>query len=1033
MAGIGFELRKLYRQQGLVQNIKAYSYSTMTTVGPMILCLILVFAQQMMMRENNSSFLQNELFIATIVYSFVFSVIVTSGLSMLVTRFIADKIYERKYEQIITAYYGSLIVIVPIGAIIAALFLWGVNEQIGYKVVAYIYFIELIVIWMQNVFLSALKDYKRIFRGFAIAMLLSVVTSYLLFNLTTWDPVIIALLGMNIGFASIIILSSIHFEHVFPRNEQRDYFKFLRTLKTYPGALFTGLFVYSGVYIHNIVYWLFADNNTQVSDQFLLMPLYDVSVFYAYLSVLPSLIFFVVIIETDFYEKFLNYYKNILDEGTYESIQQAKQRMQKVIVHKTGFLAEIQLLFTTLSIALGILFLPKIGFSMEQIDLFIVLSIAYFFFIMMFLLLHILMYFDDRKGILVISASFVVLNAILTYITMVLNLHGMGMFMASFIGLCLTFFRLHYIAENIDYFTFCPQPLMTIGSKMKLGETLKKKSSALTLLLLLTLTLAGCVEKPTKDDASKDVAQTTAPLTNDIQIDDKRLYERDQDDSIKTLYVTVLPNENNPELDWYGLNRISERYSEEKLDIIVAEGEPNGAGPKADMFGANETTANGKISIRGNSSRNQPQKSYKINLMESAGTWNDQRTINLNKHVSDGSRLLNKLSFDLMEPIPNVSSLRTQFVHLYVKDTTAGSTSYVDYGLYTHTEQPNKQFLRNHLYDPNGYLYKVTFFEFNRYPDQIRAHTDEKYDKKAFESILEIKGREEHDKLIAMLDDVNDYSIPIDEVVERHFDEENLLTWTAINILMDNMDTDANNFYLYSPLNLDTWLILPWDYDGGWELQRNAESIRPYQAGISNFWGNRLFNRYFRVQENVDKLTAKVEELNATYINETTVKNQLDLYTPLVKPYVQRFPDNQYLPIVSENYDQIVGKIVETPKNSVKRYYEDLEKPKPFYMYQEIPIEGNEHVFGWDISFDLQGDDLYYDVTIARDPEMQQVLYSEKGLRLNEYRVPELDKGVYYWEVTVTDSQGNTQNSFELYIDEDTKISYYGILRFEVE
>jgi len=52
---------------------------------------------------------------------------------------------------------------------------------------------------------------------------------------------------------------------------------------------------------------------------------------------------------------------------------------------------------------------------------------------------------------------------------------------------------------------------------------------------------------------------------------------------------------------------------------------------------------------------------------------------------------------------------------------------------------------------------------------------------------------------------------------------------------------------------------------------------------------------------------------------------------------------------------------------------------------------------------------------------------------LNEYRVPELDKGVYYWEVTVTDSQGNTQNSFELYIDEDTKISYYGILRFEVE
>lgn len=1032
MAGIGFELRKLYREQGLAQNIKAYSYSTMTTVGPMILCLILVFVQQMMMRENDSTFLQNELFIATIAYSFVFSVIVTSGLSMLVTRFIADKIYERQYEQIITAYYGSLTVMIPIAAIIAALFLWGVNEHISYKIVAYIYFIELIIIWIQNIFLSALKDYKRIFRGFLIAVVLSILTSFLLFYFTSWDPVVIALLGMNIGFASIIIWSSLHFEHVFPRNKQRDHFQFLRIVKTYPGALFTGIFVYSGVYIHNIVYWLFADNHTQISNQFLLMPLYDVAVFYAYLTVVPSLIFFVVIIETDFYEKFLNYYKNILDGGTYESIQQAKQRLQKVIIHKTGFLAEIQLLFTTLSIALGILLLPRMGFSMEQLDLFIILCFAYFFFIMMFLLLHLLMYFDDRKGLLVISGTFIVLNASLSYITMEFNWHGMGMFIASFIGLCLTFFRLNYISVNIDYGTFCPQPLLTIGAKKNSKNFFRKKPTTLLSIVVLTFILTGCNEDVVVDDVEANSGQPTTSIINRIQIDDKRLYERDQDDSIKTLYVTVLPNEKNPELDWYGLNRITERYSEEKLDIIVSEGEPNGAGPKSGMFGANETKANAKISIRGNSARKQPQKSYKIKLMDSAGTWNDQRTINLNKHVSDGSRLLNKLSFDLMEPIPNISSLRTQFVHLYVKDATSGSTNYVDYGLYTQMEQPNKQFLRNHLFDPNGYLYKVTFFEFNRYPDKIRASTDEKYDKKAFESILEIKGREEHEKLIKMLEDVNDYSLPINDVIEKHFDEENLLTWVAINILMDNMDTDANNFFIYSPLNLDTWLILPWDYDDGWDAGRSQNFVRPYQSGISNFWGNRLLNRYFRAQENVDKLTAKLEELHATYINEAMAKKQLDLYVPIVKPYVQRFPDNQYLPIVSKNYDQVLQNIIETPKNSLALYYKDLEKPKPFYMSQEIPVKENEHIFEWEVSYDLQGDDLYYDVTIARDPNMHQVIHSEKGLRTNEYRVPKLDKGVYYWEVTVTDTQGNQQTSFEMYKDEETGIYHFGVLRFEV-
>ncbi|MEG0471200.1 MAG: exopolysaccharide Pel transporter PelG [Solibacillus sp.] len=1032
MAGIGFELRKLYSQQGLVQNIKAYSYSTMTTVGPMILCLVLVFVQQMMMRDNNSSFLQNELFIATITYSFVFSIVVTSGLSLLVTRFISDKIYERKYEQIISAYYGSLMLIVPIAAIIAMLFLWGVNEHIGYKVVAYIYFIELIVIWMQNVFLSALKDYKRIFRGFVVAVLLSVVTSFLLFNFTSWDPVVIALLGMNIGFASSIIMSSIHFEHVFPRNAQRDHFQFLRTLKTYPRILITGLLVYSGVYIHNIVYWLFADNSTEVSGQFLLMPLYDVSVFYAYLSVLPSLIFFVVIIETDFYEKFLNYYKNIIEGGTYESIQQAKQRMQKVIVLRLGFLAEIQLLFTTLSIAMGILILPKIGFSMEQLDLFLLLSLAYFFFILMFLMLHILMYFDDQKGILAISATFVLLSAVLTYVTMFLKLDGMGMFIASFIGLSLTFLRLLYITENINYFTFCPQPLITIGSKLKLGKTLKKNSSTFTLLLLLILPLAGCVEKPVVEEVGNNVSHTIERTTNGIQFDDKRLYEKDQDDSIKTLYVTVLPNENNTGLDWYGLNRITELSSDEKLNIIVAEGKPNGAGLKKGMFGANDTKANAKISIRGNSARKHPQKSYKIKLMDSAGTWNDQRTINLNKHITDGSRVLNKLSFDLMETIPNISSIRTQFVHLYVKDTTAGSTDFEDYGLYTQMEQPNKEFLRNHLLDPNGYLYKVAFFDFNRYPDQIRAHTDEKFDKEAFESILEIKGRGEHDKLITMLEDVNNFSIPIDEVIARHFDEENILTWTASNILMDNMDTETNNFYLYSPLNLDTWLILPWDYDSGWAVGRDQD-MKPYQAGISNYWGNQLLNRYFRDPKNVDKLTAKIEEIHGSYINEATVQKQLALYTPLVKQYVKRFPDNQYLPIVSSDYDQVLDSILETPKNALQRYYEDLEKPKPFSMKDEIILEEDEHVFKWDPSFDLQGEELTYNVTIARDPDMQQVIHSKKGLKTNELRIPELDEGVYYWKAMVTDVQGNTQTPFEMYKDEDTDMNHFGVLRFEVE
>lgn len=60
---------------------------------------------------------------------------------------------------------------------------------------------------------------------------------------------------------------------------------------------------------------------------------------------------------------------------------------------------------------------------------------------------------------------------------------------------------------------------------------------------MLTFILTGCNEDVVVDDVEANSGQPTTSIINRIQIDDKRLYERDQDDSIKTLYVTVLPNE----------------------------------------------------------------------------------------------------------------------------------------------------------------------------------------------------------------------------------------------------------------------------------------------------------------------------------------------------------------------------------------------------------------------------------------------------------------------------------------------------------
>lgn len=556
----------------------------------------------------------------------------------------------------------------------------------------------------------------------------------------------------------------------------------------------------------------------------------------------------------------------------------------------------------------------------------------------------------------------------------------------------------------------------------------------------MTLVLSACTETTTSSSNTANIKEvknapqlsTTTPSTK--LVEDKRLYERDDNASLKTLYVTILPSskEANSPLNWYGLNRLPSREDESKLGVIVQEGLSDGVGPKQGYFGYGTDQANATITIRGRTAWTLPQKSYRIKLNDEAGLWMDQSTLNLNKHMLDLTRIRNKLSFDLFETIPNMTSLRTQFVHMYVKDLSEGNSkaAFEDYGLYTHVEQPNKRFMKTHMLDPNGYLYKVTFFEYRRYPELIKSHDDPTYDKDAFQTILEIKGREEHDKLIRMLDDVNNMRLSIKDVMEKHFDLDNFLTWTASNILMDNMDTDANNFYLYSPLNSDKWYILPWDYDGGWELQRRKSSIRSFQNGISNYWDSVLHNRYFRNPEHVEQLKAKVKELSAS-INEEKISELIKQYEKTVEPFLYRDPDIRFLPNLNTQFQNELQVLRETPKRGMERFLADLENPKPFYQHDVVQEKGKT-ILSWGLSYDIQGDDIVYDVILARDPQLQNLVKTETNVKMNKLEVEGLKSGIYYWRVVARDSHGNEQGSFNYYLDVEDEV-HSSIRELEVQ
>lgn len=564
---------------------------------------------------------------------------------------------------------------------------------------------------------------------------------------------------------------------------------------------------------------------------------------------------------------------------------------------------------------------------------------------------------------------------------------------------------------------------------------IKKNLNIIIISLLLVLALSGGVLVNFFLSSAIGTTNTTAFDQNaDFAArgihEDRSVYENDPV-ALTDLYITVLKSTaggnpdavNNSSFTFDSMNKQminpGSDTADQTLEIIFQEG--NAFGPQKGMYGFSADTSNGTIELRGRSTRETPQKSYGIKLFDGSSPWNNQKTINLNKHPYDLTRVRNKLSFDFFTKFSDLSSLRTRFVRLYVKDISAGNSKagFTSYGLYTQIEQPNKTFLASHGLDPNGSLYKAEDFEFFRYEDFIRKQDDARYVRAEFEKKLSIKTTKDHTKLIAMLDEVNNLGSDINDIIARHFDRNNLLTWLSVNIIMGNIDTRTQNFMIYSPNNSDKWYFMQWDYDGawGWENQAgHAPRIKgSWETGVSNYWGNVLVSRFLKIPDNLKQLTEKVQAVSKI-INKENTHKLLQSYYPIVSKIVKSSPDIGGLPASVGDYDKEYWGLENYPEANLQKYLKSIETPMPVYLGDAAKSNGT-YSLAWENSYDFQGDDISYDFNLSYDPDFKNIIKSRTKLTGNTFNIGKLTPGTYYWKVTVKDSKGNTQQAFDVYED----------------
>lgn len=567
----------------------------------------------------------------------------------------------------------------------------------------------------------------------------------------------------------------------------------------------------------------------------------------------------------------------------------------------------------------------------------------------------------------------------------------------------------------------------------------------------LCATLSACsiqtVATPVENAAQvrrEPVLKAETPAIGELGLkDDPSLYSAYDPLDVECFYVTVRKGtaadgtdhtfrEVNSYLNLQGMTNVQKIYA----DAIIQAGDEIGPTPGA--LGYDATEPNGTINVRGRTSTGSPQKSYRLSLNDNAGLWRGQRAIALNKHPSDTTRLRNMLYFTLLKDVPGMVSLRTQFVHLYVKDETAepADTAFVDYGLFTQVELPNNRFLRNHGLSRDGNLYKANMCEMYRYEDVLKLATDPTYDLAAFSEVLEPKVNENHEKLLTMLDAVNDYDRSIEEVIGKHFNLDNLTSYIAFNMITGNVDSDAQNYYLYSPVNSDKWYYLCWDGDGAFsysedQLLQSDWVEGEWTRGISDYWSVVLFNRMLRVDEYRQMVVDKMEQMRQI-VTPAKIASLVESYRTVVDSYTTRMPDAVNMRVERSQLEKIYESLPLEPEIAYGYFLESLEKPMPFYL-GDAAINESTLQLEWENAYDFDGDLVYYDVQVATDWSFapETIVYDSKHQLTADAALPLPQAGTYYWRVVATNESGYTQSAFDA-VETSTGV-HNGMRRFTIK
>ena len=456
MAGIGFELRKLLKKDTLVGLLQAYTFAGIIGSGPWVLSIVGILIIGLLSSAVVEPSILVTQFQTSVTYLIASSLILTGGLQLAFTRFVSDRLFEKR-DDVVMANLNGLLTVVLLGASVIGvlcLFLLFPGLSTIYRILMLAGFVLMCAIWIVTIFLSGMKRYKTIVSLFALGYGATVGLALLLRPFGLEGLMAGFVLGHCVLLGGMWLLIAWDF-----RPEQITAFDFARRETLYPSLLAIGLLYNLGIWIDKFMFWFFPETSEPVVGALRASIIYDLPVFLAYLSIIPGMAVFMVRIETDFVEYYDKFYSAVRSGGSLEYIEDMRDEMVYSIKQGLAEIGKIQTLAVLVTFVAGPSLLETLGISELYLPLLYIQVIGAGLQVVLLSVLNVFFYLDQRRTILMLCTEFLVLNVILTALSLWKGaaFYGYGFSLSVLITLGTALAMLDRKISRLEYETFMLQ------------------------------------------------------------------------------------------------------------------------------------------------------------------------------------------------------------------------------------------------------------------------------------------------------------------------------------------------------------------------------------------------------------------------------------------------------------------------------------------------------------------------------------------------------------------------------------------------